>query len=131
MSKILVIDDEAIILNAMSLLLQTENHTVLTATEGDAGIQLFREQKPDAVFLDLRLEGKNGIEVLTELRQIDPNAKVIIITGYPSPEIKAEVMSKGAFFFYEKNRDVAELLQALHDAVGHQTPASGSPKASQ
>ncbi len=107
----------------MTLLLQTENHTVITATEADSGIQLFREQKPDAVFLDLRLEGKNGIEVLSEIRQIDPSAKVIVITGYPSPEIKAEVMSKGAFFFYEKNRDVAELLQALHNALGLAAPS--------
>ncbi len=107
----------------MTLLLQSENHTVITATEADSGLRLFGEEKPDAVFLDLRLEGRNGIEVLTEIRRMDPTAKVIIITGYPSPEIKAEVMSKGAYFFYEKNRDVAELVQALNRALGATTPS--------
>ncbi len=129
MSKILVIDDEAIILNAMTLLLQSENHEVITASEAESGVGLFREQKPDAVFLDLKLEGKNGIEVLGEILEIDPSAKVIIITGYPSPEIKAEVMKKGAFFFYEKNRDVAELLQALHSALGTKATSPKTPEA--
>lgn len=118
MAKILIIDDETIILNALTALLVSEKHSAITATDADGGIQLFREQKPDAVFLDLRLPGKNGIEVLKEIRQIDPRAKVIIITGYPSPEIRDEVMNSGAFFFYEKTKGVEELLNALRMALG-------------
>ena len=103
-------------LNALTTLLETEDYTSITAIDGESGIALYREQHPDAVLLDLRLPAKTGIEVLKEIRRINAQAKVIIITGFPSPEVREESMKNGAFAFYEKSKDIGELLQALQKA---------------
>lgn len=118
MKKILIIDDDRMMLNALTTLLETEDYTSITAVDGESGIVLYREQRPDAVLLDLRLPAKTGIEVLKEIRRINAQAKVIIITGYPSPEVREESMKNGAFAFYEKSKDIGELLQALQKAFG-------------
>jgi DNA-binding NtrC family response regulator len=78
---------------------------------------MYREHRPDAVLLDLRLPSKNGIEVLKEIRRMNAKAKVIIITGYPTPEVRAEAMENGAFYFYEKSKDIGDLLQAVQKAL--------------
>lgn len=104
-------------LNALITLLETGEHTTITARDGESGTKMYREQKPDVVLLDLRLPTKNGIEVLKDIRQIDPKAKVIMITGYPTPEVRQEAMSNGAFYFYEKSKDVGELVGALERAL--------------
>ena len=116
MKKILIIDDDRMMLNALTTLLETEDYTSITAIDGESGIALYREQHPDAVLLDLRLPAKTGIEVLKEIRRINAQAKVIIITGFPSPEVREESMKNGAFAFYEKSKDIGELLQALQKA---------------
>lgn len=116
MNKILIIDDDQMMLNALTTLLETEGFATVTAKDGESGIVAYREQEPDAVLLDLRLPVKNGIEVLKEIRRMNKNAQVIIITGYPSPEVREESMKHGAFYFYEKTRDVNELMQAIQRA---------------
>ena len=117
LKSILIIDDDLMMLNALTTLLDAEDYSTSTSRDGEEGIRSFREHKPDAVLLDLRLPSNNGIEVLKEIRRIDAKAKVIIITGYPSPEVKEEAMTNGAFFFYEKTRDVSELLNAVKKAT--------------
>jgi DNA-binding NtrC family response regulator len=121
MKKILIIDDDHMMLNALTTLLETEDYTTATAMDGEIGIRMYREQQPDVVLLDLRLPTTNGIEVLKEIRRINRQAKVIIITGYPSPEVREEAMANGAFYFYEKSKDVGELLQAVEKAIA-ETP---------
>lgn len=116
MNRILIIDDDQMMLNALTTLLETEGFESVTALTGERGIEIFRNQRPNAVLLDLRLPVKNGIEVLKEMKRMDPTAKVIIITGYPTPEVKEEAMNNGAFYFYEKTRDISELIGALHRA---------------
>ena len=117
MSKILVIDDDQMMLSALRTLLESEDFEVMTSTDGDGGVRMYRENRPAAVLLDLRLPNKSGIDVLKEIILADKAAKVIIITGYPSAEVREETMSNGAFYFYEKNRDVAELLDAIQRAL--------------
>jgi DNA-binding NtrC family response regulator len=121
MKKILIIDDDHMMLNALTTLLETEDYSTATAMDGETGIRMYREQQPDAVLLDLRLPTTNGIEVLKEIRRMNGRAKVIIITGYPSPEVREEAMANGAFYFYEKSKDVGELLQAVQKAIA-ETP---------
>jgi DNA-binding NtrC family response regulator len=118
LKKILIIDDDQMMLNALTTLLETENYATLTSADGEGGIRLYKQHRPDVVLLDLRLPLKNGIEVLKDIKGIDSNAKIIIITGYPSPEVKEEAMGNGAFYFYEKSKDIGELLQAVQNAIG-------------
>ena len=103
-------------LSALTTLLEAEDYTIRTSPDGEDGIRSYQKHRPDAVLLDLRLPAKNGIEVLKEIMRINPHAKVIIITGYPSPEVKEQAMANGAFYFYEKTSDVSELLRELTKA---------------
>ncbi len=117
LKKILIIDDDQMMLNALTTLLETEDCATMTSPDGEGGIRLYKEHQPDAVLLDLRLPEKNGIEVLKEIRRINGRAKVIIITGYPSPEVREEAMGNGAFYFYEKSKDISELLHSVQKAL--------------
>jgi sigma-B regulation protein RsbU (phosphoserine phosphatase) len=117
MKKILVIDDDQMMLNALTTLLEEENQSIITATDGHTGIELYRKQKPHLVLLDLKLPSITGIDVLKEIRKINREAKVIIITGYPTPEAAEESMRNGAFAFYDKSRDIGELSGAVRKAL--------------
>jgi DNA-binding NtrC family response regulator len=117
LESILIIDDDLMMLNALTTLLEAEDYSIKTSPDGEDGIRSFREHKPDVVLLDLRLPAKNGIEVLKEIKRVDTKAKVIIITGFPTPEVREEAMAKGAFYFYEKTSDINDLLQAVKKAL--------------
>jgi DNA-binding NtrC family response regulator len=117
LKKILIIDDDQMMLNALTTLLEAEDYETMTSPDGKGGIQSYRKHRPDVVLLDLRLPEKNGIEVLKEIRRVNARAQVIIITGYPSPEVKAEAFENGAFYFYEKTKDIGELLKAVQRAL--------------
>jgi len=116
-NKILIIDDDSMMLSALTTLLENDNCAIITSTGGKEGVQLYLRHRPGTVLLDVRLPAENGIEVLKEIRKINANAKVIIITGFPSPEVRKEAMENGAFYFYEKSRDVGELQKAVQNAL--------------
>ncbi|MBW2174648.1 MAG: response regulator, partial [Deltaproteobacteria bacterium] len=82
MSKILVIDDEESIRRLLKIALTHKGHEVETAEDGEKGIKTFKETKPSIVFTDLKMPGMDGLEVLKEIRQIEPDARVIVITGH-------------------------------------------------
>ncbi len=82
MSKILVIDDEESIRRLLSIALTHKGHEVTTAEDGEKGIEAFKETKPSIVFTDLKMPGMDGLEVLKQIRQIEPDARVIVITGH-------------------------------------------------
>jgi DNA-binding NtrC family response regulator len=121
MKKVLIIDDDVMMLNALTTLLQDEGLAVMTAADGSHGIMLYKEHRPEVILLDLRLPSITGVEVLREIKRINAGAKVIIITGYSAPEVLEETMRSGAFGFYEKSRDVDELLKLIQNALGEQT----------
>ena len=82
MSKILVIDDEESIRRLLKIALTHKGHEVVTAEDGEKGIEAFKETKPSIVFTDLKMPGMDGLEVLKQIRQIEPDARVIVITGH-------------------------------------------------
>lgn len=116
-TKILVIDDDEMMLNALKTLLEDEHYVVTTTSDGHKGIEIHREQRQEVVLLDLKLPSITGLEILQEIKRTNADAKVIIITGFSSPEAVEEAKSLGAFGFYEKSRDVDELLEIIRRAV--------------
>ncbi len=115
--NILIIDDDVMMLSALRTLLEGVRYRVTTATDGNMGISMFRDHQPDVVLLDLKLPSISGIETLRQIKLIDSNAKVIVITGFSSPEAIEETKKLGAFYFYEKSSNVDELVQAVGKAV--------------
>ncbi len=117
MPRILIIDDDEVQLALQRILLMKEGHTVYTTADGPQGIAIFKKNKVDLVLLDLGLPSMSGIEVLREIKQIDPKAKVIVVTGYPSVESTVLAMQSGAWDYIQKPVDVPILLAKINDAL--------------
>jgi len=101
-ASILIIDDEESIRDSMTQVLQKEGYHVRAAGEGKAGLNLFSSESYQAVFLDLKLPGMKGMDVLTRIKEASPETPVIIITGYASIESAIEAMKRGAFDYMAK-----------------------------
>ena len=112
-STVLVIDDEEVMRDVLTRLLEDDGHEVLVEATPEEGLKRFQEEEVDAVLLDLMLPGKSGLEVLKELLELDPHALVIMITAYASIEDAVEATKLGAFHFVTKPFKNEELLLVL------------------
>lgn len=101
-SKILVIDDEEIVLDSCELILAKGDFEIQTAENGTLGLSLIEEYQPDLVFVDLKMPGISGFEVLERSQQIDPTIVMIVITGFATIGSAVEAMQRGAFDFLPK-----------------------------
>ena len=103
-TNILVIDDEQIMREGCSRILSKDGWAVITAENGKQGLEEVqaRLDKIDVILLDLMMPGVSGMEVLDQVRLIDPNLLVIVITGYATVESAVEAMKKGAYDFIPK-----------------------------
>ncbi|MGB3703619.1 MAG: response regulator, partial [Anaerolineales bacterium] len=101
-SKILVIDDEEIVLDSCIAILSGGNYEILTAENGLRGISLLEEFRPDLIFVDLKMPGISGFEVIEKIQEIDPAIVTIVITGFATIGSAVEAMQRGAFDFLPK-----------------------------
>jgi len=108
--RILIIDDEAGIRESLQTLLELEGYIVDCTETGEEGIQRATENTFDLILLDLALPGMNGMEVLSDLRDRDPNVAVIMITAYGTVENAVLAVQNGAVNFIQKPWDNEKLL---------------------
>jgi len=101
-SKILIIDDEEVVADSCTQILQDGNCEVSAAPDGARGLRLAQEFHPDLVFVDLKMPGMSGFEVLEKLRALDPTIVAIVITGFATVSSAVESMKHGAFDFLPK-----------------------------
>ena len=100
--KILVIDDEEVVLDSCLAILAGSDYETATATNGEEGLRLAAELSPDLVFVDVKMPGIPGMEVLERLRAADATTVAIVITGYATVSLAVEAMKRGAFDFLPK-----------------------------
>jgi len=117
MAKILAIDDEQSIRESLKEILEYEKHVVDLASNGEEGIQMFQDDKYDAVLLDIKMPQMDGIEVLDKLIASSPDIPVIMISGHGTIDTAVESIKKGAFDFIEKPLDLNRLLVTLRNAM--------------
>lgn len=86
MADILVIEDHAEIRTLIRAMLEKEGHEVREALDGEEGVTLYEDQPADLVMTDLFMPKRGGIETITDLLEIDPNAKIIAMTAHGSEE---------------------------------------------
>ncbi len=115
--RILVIDDEPGIRHALSQLLEYEGYEVHTAGGGSEGLALYEKTKPHLVFLDVKMAGIDGLEVLKRLRQLDPVATVVMISGHATIQTAVEATQLGAYDILEKPLDTDRVLVLLRNAL--------------
>lgn len=117
MARILIIDDERLIRHALRDILEYEQHEVAEAEDGTAGLKAALEGKFDAIFCDVKMPGKDGIEVVEALSMKGVETPVIIMTGHGSVELAVQALKGGAYDFIEKPLDLNRVLVALRNAT--------------
>ncbi len=114
--RILVVDDEPGIRQALGQLLEYEGYEVQTAAGGADGLAIYDRFRPHLVFLDVKMAGLDGLEVLKRLRQGDPNATVVMISGHATIQTAVEATQLGAYDILEKPLDTDRVLVLLRNA---------------
>ncbi len=120
-SRILVVDDEPGIRQALGQLLEYEGYDVRTATGGPDGIAEYEKFRPHLVFLDVKMAGLDGLEVLKRLRKLDGNATVVMISGHATIQTAVEATQLGAYDILEKPLDTDRVLVLLRNALEQRT----------
>src|SRR5512141_560066 len=115
---VLIVDDEASIRESLQTLLEIEGFTVETASTGEEGLARIAEQPMDLVLLDFALPDRNGLEILRDIRDRDPELGVIMITAYGTVENAVAAMQAGATNFIQKPWDNEKLLADVRAVVG-------------
>ena len=117
MAEILIVDDEESIGGALEQVFEYEGHKVRVARNGPDGLAMVEEASPDVTFLDVKMPGMDGLEVLERIRSGDPQALVIMISGHGTIDTAVEATRKGAYDFLEKPLDTDRLLVTLRNAL--------------
>src|SRR5258706_13017652 len=118
MKTILVVDDEKSVRDSIKMILEYERYTVLLAENSAKALSMFKEETPDAVFLDIKMPaGKDGIEVLRDLKRLDAGIPIIMISGHGTFDTAVEATKLGAFDFLAKPLDRDKLLITLRNAI--------------
>lgn len=117
MARILIVDDEEGIRRTLRQVLEYEGHQVRAAEGGGEALATYPEFKPDLTLLDVKMARMDGLEVLGRMREEDPTALVVMISGHGSIETAVEATRRGAYDFLEKPLDTDRLLLTLRNAL--------------
>jgi len=122
--KVLVVEDVPELSRLLEMTFELDGRFVPvgTATSGGVALDLAARERPDAVVLDLAIDGVDGIGVLPSLRALLPNARIIVFTGHDNPELRDRAMQAGASAWVLKGGDLGGLLDELSSAVGSPAP---------
>jgi two-component system, NtrC family, nitrogen regulation response regulator NtrX len=117
--RILVIDDEQGIRAALGQLLEYEGYEVHSVPNAADGIAEYQKWRPHLVFLDVKMAGMDGMEALKKIRELDPNATVVMISGHATIRTAVEATQLGAYEILEKPLDTDRILVMLRNALSH------------
>ena len=117
---ILVIEDEVSLGRNIKTYLQRHGYAVEHRETAEAGLELFNNFAPDFTLLDLNLPGMNGFEALERLHQLDPDLKVVVITGDGSTQIAVDAMKAGAWDYVAKPVVLSDLKRLIEKAIGEE-----------
>jgi len=120
MLKILIIDDEAPVRKMLKKLFERNDYEVLEAANGIQGLKLFNEQHPDLIISDLIMPEKEGLETIRELKKLNPDVRIIAISGggITDPKMYLDLASKfGAVRTFSKPIDNEILLSAIKEIL--------------
>lgn len=115
--RILVVDDEAVIREAVKRILEQEGYQVITATSGHTALEKVQNDDFTVVISDLKMPGMGGMEVLKSIKILQPDVPVIIITGYATVETAVDAIKNGAFDYLPKPFNPLQVKELVNKAV--------------
>ncbi|MGA2517132.1 MAG: sigma-54 dependent transcriptional regulator [Thermodesulfobacteriota bacterium] len=116
METILIVDDDKSIRYSLKRMMEGK-YSILTAQNGDEALDRMKESSPDLIIMDIKMPGRNGIEVLKEMRSIDPKSLVILMTAYGTTETAIEAMKYGAFDYILKPFPIPQMKGLVEKAL--------------
>ncbi len=116
MQTILIVDDDKSIRYSLKRMLE-ENFSVLTAQNGEEALAQIRAISPDLIIMDIKMPGRNGIDVLREIKSMDPKSLVILMTAYGTTETAIEAMKYGAFDYILKPFPIPQMRELVQKAM--------------
>ena len=117
MARILVIDDDSSYRALLRQIIEEKGHTAIEAENADDGLGIFLREKIDLVVSDLMMPLKSGMELLHELRQINPKVLFIMVTGYPTLATATKAIKEGAYDYLVKPVDMNQLAVVMNRAL--------------
>ena len=116
---VLIVDDEPGILSTLGGILSDEGYTTLTTTSGEEALALYRDRQPAVVFLDIWLADRDGLETLQALRETDPTAAVVMMSGHGTTSTAVAAIKMGAFDYLEKPLSYKRAVDAAAGALSY------------
>ena len=114
---ILIIDDSGFARRTLRQLLEAGGHSVAEASNGNDALERYFLRKPDLVLLDMVMEGMTGMEVLARLRELDPEARVVVATADVQSSTRTEAQAAGAIGFINKPFDRDQVLSTVSNVL--------------
>jgi two-component system nitrogen regulation response regulator GlnG len=127
MKKVLIIDDEEAVCWALQRALTDEGYAVTVAPSAEEGLKCARESRSDAVILDVRLPGMDGLTALGRLRQLTDDAPVIVVTAFGNLDTAVRAVEGGAFDYLAKPFDLQQALEAVNRALSSRQVQKPAP----
>lgn len=122
-ARVLVVDDHALLRTGVSNIInqEPELEVVAEAATGVEAVEAFVQHRPDVTLMDLRMPGMEGVEAIRQIRAIDPQARVIVLTTYDADEDIARALQAGAKAYILKDIDAGALVACIHDVMAGKT----------
>jgi len=117
MSIVLVVDDAEFLRMRISKILSTNGHEVVQADNGYSAVNVYRTSHPDVVLMDITMPEMDGLTALKEIRALDPEARVVMLTALGQDTVVVEALKSGAKDFVVKPFETDRVLSAIGKAL--------------
>ena len=114
--RILIVDDEERFRLTLAKLLKVRELDVTTLGSGPEALEALKQEQYDVIVLDVRMPGMDGIQTLAEIKKLNPNIEVIILTGHASVDAAVDIMKLGGYDYLLKPCSVEELIEKIEAA---------------
>jgi DNA-binding NtrC family response regulator len=120
-TNILVVDDLRSIRLTLGGILEDKGHNVVTVEDGYQAIEAVKKTHFDAIFMDIKMPGINGVQTFREVKKIDPKAAVIMMTAYSVEDLVKEALEEGAYAIAYKPFDIDKVVSMIDELLGGKT----------
>ena len=122
-TAVLLVDDDRIFRERLVRAMTARGHAVHAAADAAEALREAREHRPPRAVLDLRMPGKGGLDLITDLMKVNPNIQIVVLTGYGSIATAVEAVRRGAIDYLTKPVDTDQILASFkHDHAAELTP---------
>lgn len=121
MTRVLIVEDDSDFAESLVIALGLRKCQVDVACSGEEAVRSYRASPYDLVFMDIKLPGKNGVQTLTEIREVDGEARVIMMTGFSEPALLNAAIEAGAMDVMRKPFKIRQLFGYLETLQGNES----------